>query len=180
MTTINGRIGGLTSVVTLIALVAQFGLNRVAEWGDGSNFPPWAPTFGTFGETRVLYSLGVEIASPLLLILLALGLGYRAGRRIDPAHEYREFATSVVVGSTLVVAGWTSLTWYVGASVSNGFDVFLVLASFASTFVSTTLVITVGALAGAALVHFQTKASPPTQPGTAKADDSEPRTDHTG
>ena len=167
MKEINRRTVGLASGVTLLILVARFGLNRITQWGTGSEFPGWAPTFGTFGETIVLYNLGVAIVEPLVLIVLAVGFGYRVGRRCNVEREYRELVDAVAVGSALVVAGWTALTWNVGSPITDGFDVFLALASFVSALVSTTLPVTISALAGAALANFRTEASLSTQPTAA-------------
>lgn len=172
MFNMNKRIGALASVVTLLTLIARFGVNRIAEWGN--NIPVWAPTFGTIGETVTLYNLGAEIVEPLVPIVLSLGLGYQVGRRFNVTREYSRVVTSVIVGSILVIAVWTVLTQYMGASISDGFDVLLVIASFVSTFVSTTLVITVGTLAGVALAHFRTKASSPSKPTTANREQTTP------
>lgn len=167
MVRVDRRVGGLAGVVTLLILVARLGSNWIASWEETGEFPAWAPTFGTFGETMVLYDIGTEIIEPLVLILLAVGLGRQVGRRLDVAREYRRLVGAVAAGSTLVVAAWTILTWYAGPPVSDGFDIVLVLGSLASAFVSTTLPITVGVLAGAALAYFERDATPPTQPSTA-------------
>jgi hypothetical protein len=163
----NKRLGALAGVVGALALAAQTLPGMiVSRWiAAGPRFPTWAPTFGTAGETAVVYRSLTETAGPLVTLALAVGLGYYVGRRLDLAREYRRFVGTVSIGSTIGVGiAWAALVWYGGTAPTGAGDALLLLATLAQQFVAVALVVAAGAIAGAALGYFRARDRRPRRP----------------
>lgn len=150
------QIGVLAGITAVLGMALQTVPTLIiGRWTDGS-MPPWVPTFGSLGRTVVIYSTLIDILVPLLTIGLAVGLGYYVGTSSEFREKYRRVTGLVAVSSTVgVVIVWVILMWF-GASYSS-FDVFTALifiGALTKFLVSVSLTITVGALAGVAVVTF--------------------------
>jgi hypothetical protein len=64
-----GVVGVLSTVVKVVSVVVLSGLFE-------QDFPGWLPTVGTLGQTILLYNVGIEILGALVMIVLAVGVGY--------------------------------------------------------------------------------------------------------
>lgn len=129
--------------------VARFADGATGAWG-------WVPTFGSLGETVLVYSTVTGVAGPLLTVLLSVAFGLVAGGRFAVESDYREFLALVAAGSL------SAVTVVFGALVVTGGDVSLlaghtlvVLVGFyLELVVGVTAVVLTGAFAGAALSQF--------------------------
>jgi hypothetical protein len=164
----NKRIGAFAGIVSVLSLIAQIGPGVIVSgWIDrGAQFPGWAPTFGTAGQTMVVYQQFTGTIGPLVTVALALGLGYVIGKRVDLATSIRQFVGAVLIGSTVGLGvGWAVVLFGFGSpTVTDTASTFLVLLTFVQQFVNVALIVTVGTVAGAALGHFQVRRQPPQQP----------------
>ena len=164
-------IGILAGVVSALSLFVQ-SVPRLLldQWIDSGMQQKPPLMFGTAGMTVTVYNLLFNILGLLITIVLALGLGYVVGRRLNVLAEYRRFVGSVAVGSTLVVVLSGALILSSGslASFDAGY-VAVIFLEIVRRVVSVSLVVTVGAVAGIALAHFQSS-EPPIQPTAIDVD----------
>lgn len=169
----NRRIGVLAGVVSLLGLAVQHVPPIVLDRWITGGFGGAMPMVGTVGQTVVVYTLIAESVGPLVTLLLALGLGYYVSRRLDMGHEYRRFVGAVAVGSLVSIAGlWVVLLYGAQSTPLDGSGVLMSLAVLVRMIVTGSLVITVGAFAGAALAHFQTNDRTPDRPINASTGDA--------
>lgn len=165
------RIGALAFIIGVVAQVLQaVPALIVSNWfNNGIQIPQWAPTFGTAGQTVVVYQIVTEITGPAVTLALAIGLGYYVGKRLDLGSEYRRFIETVAVGSILgVLIPGIAVIWYGSSFRFDILGLFLILATFVQQFVQVALLIILGAFAGAALTHFQSQEKQPKQPVEAE------------
>lgn len=162
------RIGALAAIVSVLGLVVQYVPSVVLDRWTTGGFEGVIPMVGTVGQTVVVYSLVADTAGPLVTLLLAVGLGYYASRRLDMGHEYRRFGGIVAVGSLFsVTVIWAVLMYAAQSTPMDATSVLVSLAVFVRMVVTVSLVITVGAFAGAALSPFQTNERTPVRPTDA-------------
>lgn len=161
----NRKIGALAGIVSALGLAVQYVpsimLNRWITGGLGGAIP----MVGTEGQTVTVYNLITESVGPLVTLLLALGLGYYVSRHLKMDQEYRRFGGAVAVGSLVTITGlWAVLLYGVQSTPLDVSGVLVSLAVFVRMAVTGSLVITVGAFAGAALAHFQATEQTPPRP----------------
>lgn len=168
------RIAAYAAVVGLLGVVAQYVPSYLLnQWLQGGSSDV-LPTVGTTGQTVVTYNLLFGAVGPLLTVLLAVWFGYRVGDRLDLTAAYRPFVRAVGIGSLVsALVAWIALQ-FVGGGFSPVAEtnVVVTLAMLVRLVVSISLVVTVGAFAGAALSHFRTteRSSPrPTEAGSTGA-----------
>ncbi|WP_317176147.1 hypothetical protein [Halomontanus rarus] len=171
------RIGVLAGIAGVLGLAVQhvpsFLLGR---WVD-EGYEGALPMIGTAGQTVVTYNLLIEIMTPLLLFVLAVGLGYYIAREVDVAEDYRHIGRTIAIGSTVGSALAAALFMLeISTTTSGALAAFFLLASFAAMVVPVVLIITIGALAGAATSYFQTVDNSP--PGTAEGGTGTPPDSH--
>lgn len=149
------RIGLLAGVVGLLGALAQYVPLIVVDRLVESGFDGIVPTVGTAGQTVATYSYLIDIAGPLVTLVLAVGLGYAVGQRVAMDREYRRVTGAIALGSAagVIVTGIPVLAGNV--SPVTGFTVFVSLAALGSMLVSIALPVTIGALAGAAIAQFE-------------------------
>lgn len=165
----NKQIGMLAGVVGLLSIgvqyVPSFALAGLANGGGSSILPMIEPV----GQSVALYQLLANIAGPLITFMLAVGLGYYLSGRVDITREYRRVGSLVAIGSSTAVG----TVFFIGAivSVSNGgsfsvlgLPIVLLVGSVVMMLVVVAVPITVGALAGAAVAHFQAVEKTPSRP----------------
>lgn len=174
----NKRLGALAGVVGALGLAAQVLPDIVvSRWiNGGTQFPAWAPTFGTVGQTMVVYRYVTGTAGPLVTLALAVGLGYYVGTRLDLARDYRRVLGAVFVGSTVGVGvAWAAiLLRYGNPAPTDAGDAFLLLAAFVQQFVTVALVAVVGTVAGAALGYFRARERGPRPRRSTEAGEPSP------
>ena len=167
------RLAAFTGLIGLFGVTVEYGVARVVGGWIEAGFPDWFPMVGTRGETVMVYSSWLNVLSPLLVLGLAIGVGYYFGGRLPLRSDYLRFIRTAGVGSTAGVAvGWALLMW-VGASFSS-FDVgtaLIIAGHFIQMFVTVALVVTITTFAGAVLATFRnsheaTGFSPSDAPGT--------------
>lgn len=163
------RVGLLAGIVSVLGFVAQYVpsvlLQRWIDGGLGGGFP----MLGTAGQTVTLYSLLVETVGPVVTLALAVGLGYRTGRRFDVANEYRRFGEAIAVGSLAGITAIWAVQQLAGQVVpTTAPAVALSLVVLGSLILRISLVVTVGIFAGVALSQFGATGEPPAGP-TAEA-----------
>lgn len=162
------RIGTLAGIVSVVGLVVNYAPSVVLERWFGGGFDGAVPMVGTAGQTVVVYSHVANSAGPLVTLSLAIGLGYYASRRLDVVDEYRRFGGMVAVGSLFSIAGiWAVLMYGVQSTPMDVTNVLISLAVLLRMAVTVSLPVTVGAFAGAALVHFRSNEKTPIQPTDA-------------
>lgn len=162
------RIAAWAGLVGILGFLAQYVPSQLLDrWFQGGPTGD-VPAIGTTGQTVVTYNLLFETVGPLVTVLLAVWLGYRVGDRFDLSLEYRRFGGAVAVGSVgSAVAVWVA-TMLVGAIPSaTPVSVLITLAVLVRLLATVSLVVTVGAFAGAALSHFRTGEEPPARPAGA-------------
>lgn len=162
------HIGILAGVVGIISLVVQYGFSIALEnWSEGG-FGGALPMIGTAGQTLATYNLLLDIVGPTVTLLLAVSLGYYIAQRVDIVQEYRHLVEAVAIGSAagVTLAGAPILAG-ISSTTGDVFTLFLLAASLASMLVSVALLITVGALAGAALAYFRAVGKTPSRPTEA-------------
>lgn len=152
------KIGTAAGAVGALSLLVQFVPGwSLSQW-SASGFQQKLPVmFGTVGQTFTTYKYLIDTAGPLVTVLLGIGLGYYVGKRIDLRADYRRFLGVVGVGSAVgVVILWAGIITFGRPlfPLDSG-DVLLLALSFAKMLVTVTLVVTVGAFAGAALAQFR-------------------------
>lgn len=175
------KIGILAGIVGAVSLVVQFVPGRLlGQWID-SGFQQELPLmFETVGTTVTVYNYLFDIFGLLVTVGLGLGLGYTVGRRIDVATEYRRFVGTVAAGSILsVVLGWGVIWSFFRPGPMDGGTVALMLLVVSEWIVSVSLVVTVGALAGAALAGFRATDGSPARPTDADTPTETSTTDTT-
>ncbi|WP_137285506.1 hypothetical protein [Halorussus salinisoli] len=161
----NRRVGVLAGVVSVLGLAIQHVPSVILDRWISGGFDGAMPMVGTAGQTVVVYNLVTESVGPLVTLLLALGLGYYVSRRLDMGHEYRRFGRAVAVSSLVSMVGvWAVLLYGVQSTPLDVSGVLVSLAVFVRIVVTVSLVVTVGAFAGAALAHFRTNEETPTRP----------------
>lgn len=160
-----GVLGALATFVPGILLDSLF-RPRVTQ-----GLPGWLPTFGTIGETATLYTYAADIVGPLSMMVLAVGFGYYAGRRIDLGDEYRGFFRAIVAGTTIpLVVAWGIGIGAFAVGVSSAFNAAIVTALVLLLFATVSLPVIVGIFAGTALTHFATNGSTPPESDEASTD----------
>lgn len=170
-------VGGLMAIVSTIGVLVQYGVQRsLQRWGEGGFEGP-IPMIGTPGQTVTTYNLLIDVVDPLLIIILAVGLGYKVAHQVEIYREYPRVLNAIAFGS---VAGVTlaGVPILYSASFPPGdiFTLFVLAASYASMVVSVGLVVIVSALAGSMLAHIRTDKHRP-QPEMSKNDRSPARSD---
>jgi hypothetical protein len=164
----NKRIEILVGIVSALSLIAQIGPGVIVSgWiNRGAQFPSWAPTFGTVGQTMVVYQQFTGTIGPLITVALALGLGYFIGKRVDLATNVRQFIGAVLIGSTVGLSvGWAvAIFGFSNLTVTDAASTFLVFVTFVQQFVNVALIVMVGTIAGATLGYFHARRQPPQQP----------------
>lgn len=121
----------------------------------------WLPRLERATMTTSVYTSLLGVVGSLVTVGLGVGLGYYVGQRIDVPDELPRLAKTVAAGSALGVAGGFLLVTLVGAGGFTGASppglgtvaLFVVLVNTIGTAVSMSLVVTGGALVGAALTH---------------------------
>ena len=107
--------------------------------------PVWLPTFGSVGESVVVYHLLARVVSFLAVPVGAVALGYWATARLELVDAYKEylvaltaagavglFLGTLAVGMLVPRSPWSNV--FVWATVSNaGLLAEFVLAAFAGT-----------------------------------------------
>lgn len=162
------RVGALAGVVSVLGLAIQHIPSVVLDRWISGGFEGGLPMVGTTGQTVTVYNLVTESVGPLVTLLLALGLGYYVSRQLDMGHEYSRFGKSVAVGSLISMVGvWTVLLYGVQSTPLDASGILVSLAVFVRTVVTVSLIVTVGAFAGAALAHFRTNEETPARPTDA-------------
>lgn len=148
----TNRIGVIAGIVGVLGLAVQEGPSILAAEYDIEEVVPMA---GAPGETIIAYTLFANIVGLIVTVALAAALGYAVARRVDISREYRRVVTAIAIGSAtgVIVAGAGLLASDV--STTNGWGPALLLAALGSMLVSVALLVTVGALAGAAIAHFR-------------------------
>ena len=166
----NRHVGALAGIVSVLGLAAQHVPSLfVRRWVEGG-LDGALPMVGTAGQTVTTYALVANSVGPLAAFLLAIGFGYYAGRRFDVAREYRRFGGAVAVGSVASVAVvWAVWMYGVQSTPMDASGVLMSLAILANAVVAGSLVVTVGAFAGAALSYFRTDNRTPARPTDADA-----------
>lgn len=156
------RIGVLAGIVSVVGLVVNYAPSVVLERWFGGGFDGAVPMVGTAGQTVVVYSHVANSGGLFMTLLLALGLGYYASRRLNMGHEYRRFGGAVAVGSLVSIASlWAVMMYGVQATPMDASSTLVSLAVLVRMTVTVSLVVTVGAFAGAALAHFRTNEQTP-------------------
>lgn len=162
------RVGVLAGVVSILGLAIQHIPSVVLDRWISGGFEGGLPMVGTTGQTVTVYNLVTESVGPLVTLLLALGLGYYVSRRLDMGHEYRRFGRAVVVGSLVSMVGvWAVLLYGIQSTPLDASGALVSLAVFVRIAVTVSLVVTVGAFAGAALAHFRMNEETPARPTDA-------------
>jgi hypothetical protein len=166
-------IGSLAAIVSILAWgfqnVPAYFIDRV--FSDPAQIPAWIPIIETVGGTVLVYTSAADVVGALVPVGLALAFGYAVGGRIDVASEYPKFVKTVVAGSLLpgviawgllLVLGNVSPSFSVGSLlVGSGFMFILKLVAESS------VMVVIGAFAGAALAHFRSSDDTPVRPTTA-------------
>lgn len=161
----NRRIGVLAGIVSVVGLVVNYAPSVVLDRWFGGGFDGAIPMVGTAGQTVVVYSHVVNSGGLFMTLLLALGLGYYASRRLDMGHEYRRFGGAVAVGSLVSIASlWVVMMYGVQVTPMDATSILVSLAVLVRMAATVSLPVTVGAFAGAALTHFRTNEQTPAQP----------------
>lgn len=162
------RIGALAGVVSVLGLAIQHVPSVVLDRWISGGFEGGLPMVGTTGQTVTVYNLVTESVGPLVTLLLALGLGYYVSRRLNMGHEYRRLGRAVAVGSLVSMVGvWAVLLYGIQSTPLDASGALMSLAVFVQIVVTVSLVVTVGAFAGAALAHFRTNKEIPARPTDA-------------
>lgn len=158
------RVGALAGVVSVVSLLIQHVPEMLLSRWTREGFMGMVPMVGTAGQTVTTYTLLLGIIGPLTTLILAVGLGYYVAQQVAFSLEYRRVIIAIGAGSTVGVTLATApILFIVTFSSLDAFSVFLAVLSLASALVSVALVVTVGAIAGAALTHFQIHQTPPAQ-----------------
>lgn len=160
------QLGVLAGIVGVLGLIVQHVPSYLlGRWIDGG-FEGALPMMGTAGQTVVTYNLLVNIMTPFVVFALAVGLGYYVGQQVDMADEYRRVVGVIAIGSA-VGGALAGTPFMLQGSITEGTSTFLLLTSFVAMVAPVLLTITIGALAGGAISHFQTADDSP--PGPTKA-----------
>lgn len=100
-------------------LIARLG-DSLIEQGP----PGWLSTFGTVGQTVLVYDHATVAVGALLLIVPVVGFGYYVGRGLDLNEEYRRVFGAVTAGTTIpIIAAWVGGVGTVFFGIFGGFDV---------------------------------------------------------
>lgn len=176
-------LGVLAGLIGAVGMVLQVETRLASGRLSAGTLPAWA-VFGTAGQSTVAYLHLLELAAFLLIVLLPVGLGYYAGRERD--SRPRAFVRTVAAGSALGVALvtlryiWPSVTSIGGhSSAAYGsqatemlvMDVVLPAVYLVRSLGEVALLVTIGALAGAALAQFRAGESPSTPRTETDTDD---------
>jgi hypothetical protein len=158
-----GAIGVFSTFIKVVGLLPEI----LVEQGA----PGWLPTFGTVGQTVLLYTHGIEIVGALLPIVLGVGFGYYASQQLNLRDEYRRFLGAVVAGTTVPLL----VAWIVGVGafvfwISSVFNLITGTAMLLRLFATVSLPVIVGAFAGAAFAHFATAEYTPLEPDETNTD----------
>ena len=148
-----------------------------------SQVPAWLPSFGSLSQTWVLYRYALDIVGPAVPLLLAVALGLHVGKHRDLTSGYRRLLVAVSTGSFAGVAVcWAVVMVSPGGSVPLGDATgwAILLGTFVRWFVEVSLVVIVGAFAGAALAHFRSDETDPAQPVATPDEGDAPATERTG
>ena len=170
------RVGVLAAASTLLSALVQYVPSIVIHGWANEGFPTWLPTLDTPGTTVWLYTSINDVVAPLLTALLAIGVGYYAGRRVDVAREHRRFVGTVALGSVLSVVAGLGLLGMAGLTASgmptvDGMFVLQLLGLLLGGLVNLSLPVVLGVFAGAALAHFETGRMRPRRPTETGAGD---------
>ncbi|MFB6135375.1 MAG: hypothetical protein ABEJ04_01320 [Halobacteriaceae archaeon] len=169
------KIGTSAAVVGVVGLAGHFLGTFVPSYlsnalTDGSA-PGWAPTFGTPGETALVYSYVSGALGPVLLLGLGLAFGYVLGSRVDVSRAFRRLARAVFAGSALGVVLAMALLGiageFVSSTPSDAGSVFLFALATTRFAAEVVLPLTVATLTGAAFVHFDAGGVAPRRPTDA-------------
>ncbi|WP_157972323.1 hypothetical protein [Saliphagus sp. LR7] len=165
------RLGAISGLFGILVWIVQFIPEAIFNhWTGSSGIPEGLPVIGSAGASATVYTQVSEALGPLGTLLIAIGFGYYIGRRIVVAREYHRFLVTIAIGSSLgigLVLGGAFI-------LPNPTTVTFVVASalFFDAVVNVVLVLTVGAFAGAMIVHLQ--AFDPSSPGSTKTDTPSP------
>lgn len=164
------RLGAISGLLGILVWVFQFIPEAIVHlWSTPSGMPEGLPMIGTAGVSATVYIQVSEALGPLGTLLIAIGFGYYLGCRVAIAREYRRFLATVAIGSSLgiglVLGGASIFTPTTGTILVNA-------SLFFNAIVNVVLVLTVGAFAGAMIVHLQ--AFDPESPGSMETDTPSP------
>lgn len=165
------RIAASAGLVGILGFVAQYVPSQLLHrWFQGGPTGD-VPAIGTSGQTVVTYNLLFETVGPLVTVLLAVWFGYRVGDRLDLSLEYRRFVGAVAVGSLgSAVVVWVSTTLVGPIPPATPVSALIAVAVLVRLVATVSLVVTVGAFAGAALSHFRANEETSARPTGADAD----------
>jgi|GEM_PF-3239832 len=166
-------IGGIAALVTVAALVAKnVPPILLDDWTAASGgFPAWLPRLDTVGQTVTIYETLANLVSVAVLLVLAVGLGALIARTHETPAS-REVVTALLAGSTAgLVVPSLGFILYAGTFDLAVFDVLVVATGLLWQFVAVTLVLVLGAVAGATITRTWSRPGdrPPQSvtPGTA-------------
>jgi hypothetical protein len=161
-----GVVGVLSTVVKVVPVVVLGGLFE-------QDLPEWLPTVGTLGQTVLLYNLGVDILGALVMIVLAVGVGYSVSQQLALTDEYQQFIGAIVAGTTVpLIVAWAGGIGGFLIGLFSGFELIVVTEIILRLFVTISLPVIVAVFAGAALAHFTTAESQPPEPNETNPDTS--------
>ncbi|WP_140408845.1 hypothetical protein [Natronolimnobius baerhuensis] len=150
------RLGVIAALIGSLGFGLQHGPSLLLENAAQDGFDGMLPSVGTTGQSLVVYNGVVGIVAPLVTVGVAVGSGYFAGNRLEIPRVYRAFVGAVAVGSSVGVLLISSALLIRPVLTSNsGVEIVVALVPLASVVVSISLLVTIGALAGAAIAHFQ-------------------------
>lgn len=164
-------IGSIAATVSILSIGFQYVPAAVSDrlFADPTQIPSWIPIIETVGTTVLVYTYAADFVGAVVPMGLALAFGYVMGRRLNVAGEYPTFVKAVVVGSLLPgIIAWGLLLLLGNVSPSFSVGSLLVQSGFILNLVAdSSLVVMVGAFAGAALAHFRAGDDVPVRPTTA-------------
>jgi hypothetical protein len=105
----------------------------------------------------LLYNVGVDILGALLMIVLAVGVGYYMSQQLALTDEYQQFFNAVVAGTTIpLIVTWGGGFGFGGflIGIVSGFQLIVVMRIVLRLFATISLPVSVAVFAGAALTHF--------------------------
>ena len=168
----RNRIGVLAGLVGVFGLVIQSVPDIILGRGIDRGFEGAIPMIGSVGQTVTVYNDMGRIVGPLVTLAMAVGLGLYVARRVDLSTEYRRVGGAIAIGSTIgvLVAAVPILLQMSGITSMNLITGIILVATVVRMLVEVALLITIGAIAGGAIVTFRTDEERPVTP--TGADDS--------
>lgn len=164
MTMNRKLIGVCTGAIVVLSLIVQIVPGVVlGSLFDGAP-AGWVPTFGTVGQTVVLYSYGVEIIGALTPIVLGLGFGYLLSKRRSFDGGFRPIVRTTAVGAAIpAVLAWIAL---IGLTLLSSFDLYSIVLQTAlalNLLVTASIPVFVATFTGAVLSSLLRDGVPPAQ-----------------